>query len=449
MPTSEQQPPLKHERIEPPRRRRGPRDFLLSGVKWTLIAIFTVYLVASFQRTDFNLYKLISGSQDIKRVMYDLSHPDFSWVEKDADGNSVINRKLAPDVISDQETHIAYTVGPGAQAFFPTVGVLTDDGVRIKIGSLEDDKWESFSISADYADRQAWPPELCCIVNHDAFAAVMLVPEGYESEFLDPSGEKPKQGLILSLSPVSTEQGRAAAIPGKGTADDPYQLVPDTEYVLRLIDETQAPAKPGTVPVLLDEMNETVMMSLVGTLLSVLLSFPLSFLAARNLTKGTAAGQIAYNVVRFIFNILRAFPPIILAIIFVFMVGPGPFPGVLALALHSIGMLGKLFSEAIEGVDLAPIEAVRATGANNNLIVWFGILPQVLPQFVAFSLYRWDINIRMSIILGIVGAGGIGFLLDQYIRLFQYQKASTCFLIILLAVTVLDWGSSWLREKMG
>jgi phosphonate ABC transporter permease subunit PhnE len=291
-------------RIEAPQRKRGPRDFLMSGVKWTLIAMFAVYLAASFQRTEFNLYELISGGQDIQRVMSDLMHPDLSWVERDANGEPVLSRRT---------------------------------------------------------------------------------------------------GL----------------------------------------------PKPGTLPVLLDEMNETVMMSLVGTLLSVLFSFPLAFLAARNLSKGSAAGQIAYNVVRGVFNVLRAFPPIILAIIFVFMVGPGPFPGVLALALHSIGMLGKLFSEAIEGVDLAPVEAVRATGASNNLIVWFGILPQVLPQFVAFSLYRWDINIRMSIILGIVGAGGIGFLLDQYIRLFQYQKASTCFLIILVAVTILDWGSSWLREKMG
>lgn len=207
--------------------------------------------------------------------------------------------------------------------------------------------------------------------------------------------------------------------------------------------------KPGTLPVLLDSMNETVQISLVGTLIAVLLSFPLSFLAAKNLMRGSALGMGVYIATRFVLNVLRAFPPYVLAIIFVFMVGPGPFPGVLALGLHSIGMLGKLFSEAIEGVDAAPIEAVKATGAKNHLIVWFGILPQVLPQFVAYSLYRWDINIRMSIILGIVGAGGIGFLLDQYIRLFQYTKTSTAFLIILVAVTVLDWASSYSREKLG
>ena len=216
-----------------------------------------------------------------------------------------------------------------------------------------------------------------------------------------------------------------------------------------LTDPRTGRPKRGTLPVLLASMNETIEISLVGTFLSLLISFPLAFLAARNLARGTLMGRVFYSLTRAVFNVSRAFPPYILAIILVIMVGPGPFPGVLALALHSIGMMGKLFAETIESVDAAPIEAVRATGANNLLVVWFGVLPQVSPQFVAFTLSRWDINIRMAFILGIVGAGGIGFLLDQYIRLFQYAKASTAFLIILVAVTLLDWASSYLRERMG
>jgi phosphonate transport system permease protein len=207
--------------------------------------------------------------------------------------------------------------------------------------------------------------------------------------------------------------------------------------------------KPGTLPALLSAMNETVEISLVGTFLAVIISFPLAFLSARNLTRASAAGRLAYSATRAVFNVTRAFPPYILAIIFVLIVGPGPFPGVLALALHSIGMMGKLFAETIESIDPAPVEAVRATGASNTLIVWLGIVPQVLPQFLAFSLYRWDMNIRMAFILGIVGAGGIGFLLDQYIRLFKFSQASTAFLIILVAVTLLDWASAALREKLG
>jgi phosphonate transport system permease protein len=215
---------------------------------------------------------------------------------------------------------------------------------------------------------------------------------------------------------------------------------------LRTFPDTGLP-RPGTLQLLLRGMNETIMTSLAGTILAVLLSFPLCFFAAGNLMR-SPAGKVAYLLTRGLFNITRAFPPYILAIIFVIIVGTGPFAGVLALALHSVGMLGKLYAEAIEGIDPAPVEAVKATGASELLTVWFGILPQVAGQFIAFSLYRMDMNIRMSIILGIVGAGGIGSLLDQYIRQFQYAKASTAFLIILVAVSLLDWASSYLREKL-
>jgi len=245
-----------------------------------------------------------------------------------------------------------------------------------------------------------------------------------------------------------TNPPRFMAVMADITSPDLSWHETDSDGKVRIDKKTGNP-KLGTLPTLLVSMNETVQISLLGTLIAVLLSFPLAFTASKNLTKGSKLGLLLYGTTRFIFNITRAFPPFILAIILVIMVGPGPFPGVLALGLHSIGMLGKLFSEAIEGVDPAPVEAVKATGASNFLVVWYGILPQVVPQFLAFSLYRWDINIRMSIILGIVGAGGIGYLLDSYIRLFKYSQASTCFLIILVAVTLLDYASAYFREKLG
>jgi len=196
-------------------------------------------------------------------------------------------------------------------------------------------------------------------------------------------------------------------------------------------------------------MNETVEIALVGTLLAVIISFPLSFLAAKNLMLGSGAGKAVYALVRLLFNVLRAFEPVMLALVFVLMVGIGPFPGVLALGLHSVGMLGKLFSEAIEGINPGPVEAVQACGGNRFQVVWYGILPQVAPAFLAFSIYRWDINIRMSIILGIVGAGGIGYMLMQYLNMLQYRKFSTAFILILLVVTVLDYASAWLRTRLG
>ena len=203
------------------------------------------------------------------------------------------------------------------------------------------------------------------------------------------------------------------------------------------------------LPSLLRLMNETVEMALIGTLLAIIISFPLSFLAAKNLMLGTVAGRAVYAVVRLIFNVLRAFEPMLLALLFVLMVGIGPFPGVLALGLHSVGMLGKLFSESIEAIDPGPVEAIQACGGNRFQVIWYGVLPQVAPTFLAFSIYRWDINIRMSIILGIVGAGGIGYCLLQYLRLLQYSKVSTAFILILIVVTALDSASAWLRTRLG
>ncbi|MCC7476812.1 phosphonate ABC transporter, permease protein PhnE [bacterium] len=220
----------------------------------------------------------------------------------------------------------------------------------------------------------------------------------------------------------------------------------DGSIALNPLDNTP---RPGTLRLLLAAMNQTVQMALLGTLLSVLLSFPLAFLAAGNVMRGSALGRLMFSLTRGLLNLLRAFPEYILAILLVMLAGPGPLAGVLALAIHGVGSLGKLFAEAIEQADPAPVEAVRATGAHELLVLRHGLLPQVVPQLLAFSLYRWDGNIRMSVILGIVGAGGIGFLMTQYISLFKYRQASTAFLIILIAVSVLDYASGWLRKKIG
>ena len=208
-------------------------------------------------------------------------------------------------------------------------------------------------------------------------------------------------------------------------------------------------AQPGTLRLLFGAMAMTLMIGFLATVLSIGFSFLLAFPASRNLTRGTPLARGDYVVARGLLNTLRAIEPIVLGIIFIVVVGPGPFAGVLALALHSVGSLGKLFAEAIEQAEPLPVEAVRATGASNFLTVWYGILPQVAPQMLAFSLYRWDMNTRMGIVLGIVGAGGIGFYLNQYIQVWKYNQISTALLIILVVVTALDWASGYLREKLG
>lgn len=150
---------------------------------------------------------------------------------------------------------------------------------------------------------------------------------------------------------------------------------------------------------------ETLQIAIWGTLLGVLLAIPLSFLAARNLSRN----RWVFHTTRQALNFTRSINELILALIFVSAVGLGPFPGVLALALHGLGMLGKFFAESIEDIDQGPIEALQATGARPLQVIVFGVLPQVITAWIAVILYRFEVNLRSATVLGMVGAGGLGF----------------------------------------
>jgi len=156
---------------------------------------------------------------------------------------------------------------------------------------------------------------------------------------------------------------------------------------------------------------------------------------------------VIYYIIRGILNIIRSIEPLIWAIIAVIVVGLGPFAGILALTIHSIAALGKLYSEAIESIDPGPIEAVQATGANWFQIVMYGVVPQVIPPFVSFTIYRWDVNIRMSTVIGLVGGGGIGYLLTQWIRVLDYRAAGIAVWFIAIIVAILDYVSAEIRER--
>ncbi|MCB9451912.1 MAG: phosphonate ABC transporter, permease protein PhnE [Anaerolineaceae bacterium] len=159
-------------------------------------------------------------------------------------------------------------------------------------------------------------------------------------------------------------------------------------------------------------------------------------------------GMVIYNTTRTILNVLRAIEPLIMGIVFVIWVGIGPFAGVLALTLHSIAALGKLYSEQIESIDEGPVEAITATGATRLQMIIYGVVPQIIPPYIAFTMYRWDINVRMSTIIGFVGGGGIGFLLQQQINLLRYSEAGVAVLAIAIVVTVLDYASATIRERL-
>jgi phosphonate transport system permease protein len=189
---------------------------------------------------------------------------------------------------------------------------------------------------------------------------------------------------------------------------------------------------------------DTLAMSIAGTALAVLLSLPLALLAAPNISPHPALTAAS----RTLLSALRSVPEIILGILFVAAVGFGALPGVLALALHSVGMVGKFYAEAIEHADPRPIEAARAAGASPFQVVTHAVLPQVLPQLADVTIYRWEYHFRASAVLGIVGAGGIGFELIAALRLLDYAQVSAILLAILACVVVVDGIGAALRKRL-
>jgi phosphonate transport system permease protein len=189
---------------------------------------------------------------------------------------------------------------------------------------------------------------------------------------------------------------------------------------------------------------DTTAMSVAGTALAATLSLPIALLAAHN----TTPNAVLYRGARLLLNLLRSVPELIMGIIFVAMVGFGALPGVLALGLHSIGMVGKFFAESIEHVDAKPIEAARAAGATPLQVIWHAVLPQVMPQLADTAIYRWEYNFRASTVLGAVGAGGIGFELIAALRILEYGQVAAILICILACVTIVDGLGALLRNVL-
>jgi phosphonate transport system permease protein len=189
-------------------------------------------------------------------------------------------------------------------------------------------------------------------------------------------------------------------------------------------------------------------MVLLATTFGSLFAVPLSFFAARNIMGSSRLGQGIYYLFRTLFNITRSIEPLILVLIAGVWVGLGPFAGMLALALNNIPNLGKLFSESIEEIDTGPVDAIRATGATGLQTLIYAIVPQIVPRFLAFILYQWDINIRMSTVIGFVGGGGIGQQFRLWVSTNQYDAAGMATWAIVAMVWSMDYLSARAREEM-
>ena len=206
--------------------------------------------------------------------------------------------------------------------------------------------------------------------------------------------------------------------------------------------------RPEVLDPVLKQMLVTIFQALLATTFGGVVAIPFSFLAARNLTGQGRGSQIVYYVTRSIFNILRSIETLLYVAIFVFWVSVGAFAGALALAVTTFALIGKLFSEAIENIDSGPLEAITATGANRLQVILYGIVPQIVPPFVSYSIYQWDINVRISTVIGFTGGGGIGLLLNTYVGQLQYHKAGTIILFIVLVINAMDFASARIRERM-
>ena len=188
---------------------------------------------------------------------------------------------------------------------------------------------------------------------------------------------------------------------------------------------------------------QTLEIAVVGTVTAAVLALPMGFAAARNV-----APPWLFYAARSILNVFRAVDTLVYALFFVAAVGLGPFPGVLAVVVYTATVLAKLYSEAIEAIDPGPVEAVKAVGATRLQVLRWGVLPQLGPQFLSFTLYRFETNIRAAAILGFVGAGGIGFYVQTYLRMLDYRAASAVLLVLVALVMLVDFASSRLRARL-
>lgn len=191
-------------------------------------------------------------------------------------------------------------------------------------------------------------------------------------------------------------------------------------------------------------MWQTIQMAYTGTLMAAILAVPFGFFAASNITKNKFLNGLSKGAL----GAIRAFPELVLALMFVAAIGPSPFAGVLAIAIGSIGMLGKLYCEVIESIDMNVVEALEANGANKLQVLMYGIVPQILPEFLSYAIYRFEIDIRASTILGIIGAGGIGMLITIAVSNRNWDQVGMILLVIVVVVTIIDYLSAAIRKRI-
>ena len=225
---------------------------------------------------------------------------------------------------------------------------------------------------------------------------------------------------------------------------DFIKLVADSSKYFGDILSRMLPPDFSNLSELIYAMFETIEIAFLGTFIAIVLSIPLGLFSARNL----APNYFVYLICKTVVIFFRAIPEFIIAMILVIAIGFGAMPGVLALGLHTMGFLAKFYAEDIEHINKGPIDALKSSGATKSQIISFGVIPQILPSFVANNLYILDRNVRMATMLGIVGAGGIGYELQSSFRMFEYERVSAIIILIFVTIFIIDHLSAFIRSKI-
>ncbi len=361
-----------------------------------LISIFTVF---SIQITEFNVYKLVVSAPKAGKILKEFLIPDlFTQSTESLSFNAdfpVPCGSAAESAVKNENSGIELNVPCG------NVG----DSVKVTCRGLE---------------------------KNTQVIVWWVFPDGKRlsaGKFTtDEAGEFQRDIEIRPI--VATKDGKPAKIEAEVSLKSQKLMFSDT------------------VKEVVDSMMVTIFMALLATTLGTICAVPLGFLAASNISKHGFLGNIAYYVTRFVLNLIRAYEPLVMATVFALIVGYGtPFAGILALIFVTIASLGKMFSEAVENIDPGPVEALKSTGANWIQVVIYAVIPQIIPEFLSYVIYHWDINVRASTIIGFVGGGGIGFYLSQRINSFDYSKAGTAIYAIILVVWILDFISAKIRSE--
>jgi len=373
--------------------------------RWRLILVLTALLVAhviGWRVTNINVPQLVFGLPNMRHIVTSLLQPDAFERSKDVIAVESLVGVLAPGKVAPAGS-ARRVQEPGS----PQLTIVPASAAPGEIVNLQGAGW--------------------------------------------PAGKQAEAFLSQSTGGIPRSAG-TFQVTSDGSVNYAFYVpewAPNTYGIAVSVTTPQLGFRPTqTLLLCLRLMVETLFLALMGTSLALIFTLPLSFLGARNLMGRSKVGRTVYYLTRTLFNLLRSIEVVIVVTIMAVVVGIGSFAGVLAIVVHSIGALGKLYSEAIEEIDPGPIEAIAATGARPLQVIRYAVIPQVIPQFLSFTLYRLDINVRMSTIVGLVGGGGIGFILTQYINLLQWNQAGTAIWLIALVVTSIDYLSAWMREKI-